>query len=110
MAPWSTRAHPSNQPDSSSTASNTASPARPRVPPRITEADILENAYGIPTLAPSTSSSRPSRRNHGRSLSHPFPSLFNGKKKHQEENTNGFESTDEDAVSPAQARQITQNP
>ena len=111
MAPWSSRTHPPIQPDSSSTNTNAGSPARQRPPPRISEADILENAYGIPTLVPTASSSKtPRPSSHGRSLSHPFPSLFNGKKKRTGENVNGFESTDDDAVSPAQVRQITQNP
>lgn len=70
------------------------SPTKNRGRARVTEADILDNAYGIPTLSmaattqhgragPSgsgSSSSKPAS-SHGRSMSHPFPSLFHSKKK-----------------------------
>jgi E3 ubiquitin-protein ligase HECTD2 len=44
-------------------------------------------------------------------MSHPFPSLFSGKKKRQGESAavTGFESTDDD-TSPIAARNIIQNP
>lgn len=114
MAPWS-RSHPlnlQNNPSSNSVSPNTATSARTRLPSRVTEADILENAYGIPTLTPSdATSSNPTRiASHGRSLSHPIVSLFNGKKKRNGDYGNGFESTDDDIVSPVQVRQISQNP
>jgi E3 ubiquitin-protein ligase HECTD2 len=123
MPPWSSRLpSPSsrNEPgqNPASTGSNQASPARK--PQRITESDILESAYGIPSLPPpphtnygASAASKPNRSpNHGRSMSHPFPSLFSGKKKHNGETaeTAGFESTDDDAVSPAFARNKTQIP
>jgi E3 ubiquitin-protein ligase HECTD2 len=115
MAPWPSRAQATNshnQPSSHAATSNTASSARTRLPSRVTEADILENAYGIPTLTPSgATSSKPTRTaSHGRSLSHPIVSLFNGKKKRNGDHGTGFESTDDDTVSPAQVRQVTQNP
>ncbi|KAM3066775.1 putative E3 ubiquitin-protein ligase [Clarireedia jacksonii] len=93
MAPWSGRLLNSNP--RIETASNIVPPG-PESPTgrgraRLTEADILDNAYGIPTLptpqhgraGPSGSSStKPNgAASHGRSMSHPFPSLFNGKKK-----------------------------
>jgi E3 ubiquitin-protein ligase HECTD2 len=112
MAPWSSRTNPPNshnQQGPSTADTQTGSPTKSPVSSRVTEADILENAYGIPTLQP-LGSSKPKRPGHGRSVSHPFPSLFNGKKKHASETPNGFETTGDDAVSPAQVRQITQNP
>jgi E3 ubiquitin-protein ligase HECTD2 len=93
MAPWSSRLLNSNP--RIETASNIVPPG-PESPTkggraRLTEADILDNAYGIPTLStpqhgrpgPSSSSSTKSSSaaSHGRSMSHPFPSLFYGKKK-----------------------------
>jgi E3 ubiquitin-protein ligase HECTD2 len=76
-----------------SPATTTAvSPQRVRGQSRLTEADVLEHAYGIPTLhglgdsQPSlkkpTKQGQPELR-HGRSRSHPFPSLFQSKEKRQ---------------------------
>jgi E3 ubiquitin-protein ligase HECTD2 len=122
MAPWSSRLlSPSsrNEPGSSTAVAGPVSPARTRAPSRITEADILENAYGIPSLPPpshgaqgSSGSSRPTRTaSHGRSMSHPFPSLFAGRKKRSGESaTAGFESSDDDAVSPVLTRHTPQYP
>ena len=79
----------------------------------MTEADLLENAYGIPTLQPPSTPSKSSRPgSHGRSLSHPFPSLFAGRKKKQTDAPGpaGFESTDEEKMSPLLARNIPVNP
>lgn len=114
MAPWSSRTSPPNshsQHGLGTATSNAAPPTKSRLPSRVTESDILDNAYGIPTLHPpgSSNSRAPRPSGHGRSLSHPF-TLFHGKKKRHGENANGFESTDEDLVSPSQARQISQNP
>jgi E3 ubiquitin-protein ligase HECTD2 len=71
---------------------NAVSPARTRGHSRITEVDLLELAYGIPSLheSPDTPSSsndaslhiRPTSK-HGRSMSHPFPALFQSKQKRQ---------------------------
>ncbi|KAF4635728.1 hypothetical protein G7Y89_g2375 [Cudoniella acicularis] len=122
MAPWSSRLlSPStrNEPGSTSTNINSASPARTHTSSsRITESDILESAYGIPTLSGphgangisdgASSSSKPTRSpSHGRSMSHPFPSLFLGKKKRHEDGAAGmeFESTDDDSASPPQRLQ-----
>jgi E3 ubiquitin-protein ligase HECTD2 len=111
MPPWSSRLlSPSSRHEASPTATigNASSPARQR--PRVTEADIIDNALGIPSLQPTPranygalNNSKPVRTpSHGRSMSHPFPSLFAGKKKPQGESAEGigFESTDDDAVSP----------
>src|ERR1700694_3416428 len=77
---------------------NPRSPARTRVHPRITEADLLELAYGIPSLhaspgttSPSNSASlhiRPTSK-HGRSMSHPFPAILQSKQKRQGVNDPG---------------------
>lgn len=87
---------------------------------RITESDILENALGIPTLSPPPSAnygaantSRPARSpGHGRSMSHPFPSLFSSKKKRIGEHppASGFESTDDDSTSPVAIRSTPLHP
>lgn len=121
MAPWSNRnLPPSNRPDHNSSAAS-SSPARPppRAPTRITESDILESAYQIPTLAATSngangtphgaaSSSKPTRTpsHHGRSMSHPFPSLFSGKKKRHDDGVGGtgVDSTDEDLSSSSPMR------
>ncbi|KAG4026090.1 hypothetical protein MFRU_045g00350 [Monilinia fructicola] len=94
MAPWSSRLLNSNPRNESSSSIAAVGPA-PESPSnnrgsgkaRITEADILDNAYGIPTLVatpphgrPGSSSSKQTS-SHGRSMSHPFPSLFHSKKK-----------------------------
>lgn len=60
-----------------------------RAPSQLSEADVLENASNIPVLHPRESLAsyaldadglqQPSR--HGRSMSHPFPSIFQSKKK-----------------------------
>jgi len=118
MAPWSNRIlSPSsrNEPSPVTPGTSTASPARTRGPSRVTEADILENAYGIPTLQTGGGSAKPTQtgshgRSHGRSMSHPFPSLFTGKKKRNGDNAGGFESTDDDTISPATARNLAHNP
>lgn len=120
MPQWSSRLlSPSsqNEPGSNTVVGSSPSPARVRS--RITESDILENAYGIPSLPPpphatygASSSSRPARTaSHGRSMSHPFPSLFLGKKKRNGgvPAPAGFESTDDDTVSPAAARHLPQS-
>ncbi|KAH7356860.1 ubiquitin-protein ligase-like protein E3 [Rhexocercosporidium sp. MPI-PUGE-AT-0058] len=121
MPPWTSRLlSPSTRNETGPNPVNgpAASPARPR--PRISEADILNNAYGIPSLPPpshsnhgASNTSKPTRTpSHGRSMSHPFPSLFSTKKKRHEESAQaaGFDSTDEDSVSPNAARNIIQNP
>lgn len=127
MAPWSSRLlspNTRNEDGPGATNINSVSPARARAPPRITESDILESAYGIPTLAgpgppgangPSngTPNSRPIRTPiHGRSMSHPFPSLFSGKKKRSGDGVLGLEleSTDEDPTSPQRTPKRTGAP
>ncbi|QSZ33262.1 hypothetical protein DSL72_002850 [Monilinia vaccinii-corymbosi] len=90
MAPWSNRLLNSNpRVESGSSIASVGpapeSPSKNRGKARITEADILDNAYGIPTLTTNPQRGRPasspSASSHGRSMSHPFPSLFHGKKK-----------------------------
>lgn len=115
MAPWSSKLlSPSSRNEQGTNDANAASPARPRgAPTRITEADILENAYGIPTLpGPSQTSSKSRGRGHGRSVSHPFPSIFSGRRKKQDNTAGvgGFESTDDEKVSPVSARTTPLNP
>jgi E3 ubiquitin-protein ligase HECTD2 len=119
MRPWSSRLlSPSsrNEPGPNPVDTNAASPARPRS--RVTETDILENAYGIPSLPPPHSSNSASRSSkptrtasHGRSMSHPFPSLFSAKKKkkHGETPAAEFESTDDDATSAEVRRNVAQH-
>lgn len=118
MAFWSNR--PRNEPSSTSAGSHSISPVRaPQTRSKITEADIIEGAYGIPTLpVPSRelressngtpTTTNPRRATHGRSMSHPFPSLFPGKKKHFSDKAGGtgFESTDDESGSS----QFVQNP
>ncbi|CAG8971230.1 hypothetical protein HYALB_00001394 [Hymenoscyphus albidus] len=129
MAPWSNRIlSPNPRPDHSLHPAG-SSPARPppRVPPRVTESDILEGAYEIPTLAATSngaigtpphgpaSSSKPTRTasNHGRSMSHPFPSFFPGKKKRHDDGVggNGLDSTDDDlsGSSPMRPQKLERN-
>lgn len=121
MPPWSSKLlSPSSRNEAGPNPAEgpSTSPARQR--PRVSEADILENAYGIPSLPPPShtsygaSNTSKSRRSpgHGRSVSHPFPSLFSANKKRDGASVPaaGFESTDEEAVSHVAARNITQNP
>ncbi|KAF8863562.1 HECT-domain-containing protein [Acephala macrosclerotiorum] len=120
MPPWSSRLLPGssrNEQGPDPVDNSTISPARPRS--RWAETDILENAYGIPSLPPphasfgaSSSSKRVPTSSHGRSMSHPFPSLFSGKKKRNGESATapGFDSTDDDTVSPSAARDSAQTP
>ncbi|KAI9734706.1 MAG: putative E3 ubiquitin-protein ligase [Claussenomyces sp. TS43310] len=113
MAPWGHTLRPPNHTSHSSPAStnaNSASPGRARTPSRMTSEDVLNHAYGIPTLqlpsghqpssnAGSRPRGSPSRRGHGRSLSHPFPSLFSGKKKQSEERiASDFDTSDDDML------------
>ena len=119
MPPWSSRLlSPSsrNDPGPNPVDNNAASPARARS--RVTETDILENAYGIPSLPPpphsnhgASRASRPTRTaSHGRSMSHPFPSLFSAKKKrHGEIVAAGFDSTDDEGTSLQPRRNIVQH-
>ena len=113
MPPWSSRLlSPSSRNETGTDAApgSSRSPARPRV----TEADIIDNAFDIPTLFPPTSASRgatntlkPMRtpsHGHGRSKSHPFPSLFSGKKNHDGQSAGGVETMDDETASPSLAR------
>ena len=111
MAPWSNKLLSGSRNEQTANAAGAASPARPTGRPiRITEADILENAYGIPTL-PVPPQTR-DRRAHGRSMSHPFPSIFSGRKKKQDNaaGAGGYESTDDEKVSPVLARNTALHP
>lgn len=74
-------------------ATAVVSPKRVHGQSRLTETEVLEHAYGIPTLHGWGDSQpfleRPTKQNrpelrHGRSKSHPFPSLFQSKGKRQE--------------------------
>jgi E3 ubiquitin-protein ligase HECTD2 len=116
MPPWSSRLlSPSSRnepiPNPYDTNLSSHTPARSRV----TEANILGNADSIPSLPPpphvshgAASTSRPTRTNgHGRSVSHPFPSLFAAKKKSPRNGDvatgAGFESTDDETTSPSRS-------
>lgn len=91
MAPWESRLFSTDSLGHGTQANMSASPlptGRGRGSSQISEADSLQYAYGIPVLYPTDSRStsfhgtdeqRPSR--HGRSMSHPFPSIFHNKKK-----------------------------
>jgi E3 ubiquitin-protein ligase HECTD2 len=91
-------------------ATTAVSPNRVRVQSRLIEADVLEHAYGIPTLhglggsQPSmkkhTKQGRPELR-HGRSRSHPFPSLFQSKGKRE----GGSASS---SIDPAEENKLSQ--
>ncbi|TVY85235.1 putative E3 ubiquitin-protein ligase [Lachnellula suecica] len=106
MPSWSTRLlPPSNRNEPVYSPADRLSPARSRGPSRVTESDILESAYGIPTLP--TPNAR--TQSHGRSMSHPFPSLFSGKKKRAGEPA-GYESTDDETVSPQMVRNTAYAP
>jgi len=109
MAPWSKGLlSPSSRNDPGPSSPSASSPSQPRGwAARVTEADMLENAYGIPTLRRSQSPSK----HHGRSMSHPFPSLFSGRKKKQGNTVGGegFDSTDDEEVSPVLARNTVLN-
>ncbi|KUJ18244.1 HECT-domain-containing protein [Mollisia scopiformis] len=119
MPPWSSRLLPGssrNELGPNPVNSNATSPGRSR----LTETEILDNAFGIPSLPPpphasfgASNTSRPTRTpSHGRSMSHPFPSLFSGKKKRQGESAGAieFESGDDDTVPPSTARDHVQSP
>jgi len=104
MPPWTPRPVVINSPNSASSSRA----GRHHSPSRMTSDELLNQAYGIPTLHPSQpdppQSSRPRRNqngfSHGRSMSHPFPSLFSGKTKRQTEFAgSGLDSTDVDVNS-----------
>jgi E3 ubiquitin-protein ligase HECTD2 len=120
MPPWSNRllsGSSRNELGPSTINSNPTSPGRST---RLSETEILENAYGIPSLPPpphasygASNTSKPTRTpSHGRSMSHPFPSLFSGKKRRTADSAGaaGFESTDDDTASPDAARDNSQTP
>ncbi|TAQ89128.1 hypothetical protein B7494_g2518 [Chlorociboria aeruginascens] len=116
MAHWTSRLLSPNSRNEGSSSGDTGTgptpPGRPRGPSRITEDDILENAYGIPTLPTpvrGTQSPRPTRTtSHGRSMSHPFPSLFTGKKKHSGDptSTTGCEFTEDSTHQTSSGRNL----
>lgn len=118
MPTWSNRLlPPSNRNESGSAAAGGNSPVRNRGPSRVAETDILDSAYGIPTLSPqgarNGTSTKPTQTpGHGRSMSHPFPSIFSGKKKPTGGSAGGagFESTDDESVSPQMVRNTAYTP
>lgn len=117
MAPWPSRLlslnHTDPPPASPHSSSNAArSPHGTRAPVRVTESDILEGASNIPTLQPSPSRTTAAERGptrggpgHTRSMSHPFPALFTGKKKKADDYASpGSRLTEEDGfTSPVSA-------
>jgi E3 ubiquitin-protein ligase HECTD2 len=106
MAPWTSRILSPNSRRDEIPQAAAGSPVRNRPSARLTEDAILDNAYGIPTLpSPSSSSS------HRRSKSHPFPSLFAGKKNTGAKNKDAVGETEEEGeLSPDLARRTAQNP
>ncbi|KAL3417785.1 HECT-domain-containing protein [Phlyctema vagabunda] len=104
MPQWSSRLLSANSRSELGAAPDAqpVSPSRARGPSMITESDIIESAYGIPTLHTQNSRRTQPDSSHGRSMSHPFPSLFPGKKKHSGDSPTraptGFESTDDDST------------
>jgi E3 ubiquitin-protein ligase HECTD2 len=98
MAPWTSRSHLARSRDDIRPVEPPRdaaflSPSRLQSPPRVTEADILQHAYGIPSLrelnsqtSNQGSSHGRSTSRHGRSMSHPFPSIFQSKKKNGADN------------------------
>jgi E3 ubiquitin-protein ligase HECTD2 len=77
-------------------------------PSRVTEVDMLQHAYGIPSLQkPCSQVSNHgsghghSTPRHGRSMSHPFPSIFQGRRRRKGDNsTAAFDSADPDPPHP----------
>lgn len=110
MAPWTPRSvasRPKKPSVAEQAASSSTTPTRDHL--HSAPEAYLDQAYSIPTLQfdrPDRSPgdgidrSRPgnTRNGHGRSMSHPFPSLFSGKKRR--ESAAGLESTDEEPSSP----------
>lgn len=89
MAPWTPNLlhHPNNTAASAQGLgeSSQTSPGRRSTQSRMTSEDLVDPAYGIPALRQPSEQATPSRYGHGRSMSHPFPSLFSSKKKRAEE-------------------------
>ncbi|RKF84004.1 putative E3 ubiquitin-protein ligase mug30 [Golovinomyces cichoracearum] len=90
MPQWSSRLlSPSSRNDLGvSGAVHEKSPFPARSRSKYLEPELLENTNGIPDLAHSKVSSSnttkiSTKSNHSRSMSHPFPSIFSGKKKRQ---------------------------
>ncbi|KAG9248189.1 ubiquitin-protein ligase-like protein E3 [Calycina marina] len=115
MAPWTSRilspnsGNNLNVAEGSAAGAGSVSPIRSR--PRITESDILDNAYGIPTLQPLERQGKKS--SHGRSMSHPFPSLFHHKKDKdgkKKQHAGVSEDTDEETLSPSVIHHTAHNP
>lgn len=106
MAPWTLRGPSSNSQNvPNANTRDTHEPSTPggsQRPTRHTDEDILSHGYDVPSLqsqrngnTPSNSiSGTPSR--HGRSISHPFPSLFQGKNKRHGDRAVAIDSTEED--------------
>ena len=114
MPPWSSNGlRSSSSRDFDAALPDTTSLAQTTYPPsRITEADILDSALTIPTLAATPNESQRNNGNssrrtlsHGRSISNPFPTLFSSRKKRYSE-SQGIDSTDDDSgSSPVRSQQ-----
>lgn len=107
--PWSSRLPPSSlyNPFSNSANPDLSAPSRVPAPSHITDNEIT---VGNPILDPSVAAIRPPANTpakptrvpsrHGRSVSHPFPALFSGKKKRTvpliaDDGTTPFDLTDD---------------
>lgn len=100
MASWTSRGLSPASRDNDTPANMNASQLSPQLGSQILETDPLQHAYGIPLLYPSDhrpasihGRREPQPSRHGRSMSHPFPSIFHSKKKRQEVNmTMGYDT------------------
>lgn len=104
---------PSND---SARGSHVISPSRSRGHPRMTSDDVLDIAYGIPTLQSPPDPRRPTNstspgHGHMRSASHPFTALFSNRSKnpairsgHVETAENGNVSSNRDSHQPFTGR------
>lgn len=125
MAPWESRLFSTDSLGHGTQANMSERPLpteRGRGSSQISEADLLQHAYGIPVLYPTdsratpfhgTNEQRPSR--HGRSMSHPFPSIFHSKKKLDRGNVAmGCDTEDSDGsmafISHGQSKSTTSKP
>lgn len=105
-----TREDPTARPQPSAPGSHSSS-RRPREPPRISDFELLDGSQIQVESSSSDSDLKPTRPRHGRSLSHPFPSLFSGRRKKQPDHEPGFgdsDSSDEVVQPPLGRRRSSQ--
>jgi E3 ubiquitin-protein ligase HECTD2 len=98
MPPWSSRLLSS----SSTSNINQQSPAPANADGTAHQPRPVLSGLDPPTLRPHVASTPPGTRRHGRSISHPFPSIFGGgskKDKKHSDKSGDFESTDDEVGS-----------